>query len=98
MDKAKFLKLSVSEISQVYSGKQECCRCGCGGDYVSTSYAVNPRSEVDNSLVLKRLKRAQKLVLRGADVEVLDGVCYEVQTGVDRCLTFYVEKSELKAA
>lgn len=70
MNKEQFLQATVSQVSQVYSGKRNCCRCGCGGDYTATSFMVKPRTDdINDALVAKRLKRAQKLVLEGADVD-----------------------------
>ena len=91
MNKETFLRVSISEISQVYSGKRNCCRCGCGGDYVATTFMIEPRSNVDNKLVERRLKRAKKLVEAGA--EVYYGSTYvDVKTGNDRTLTFYFDE------
>lgn len=81
-------------ISQVYLGKRNCCRCGCGGDYTATSYMINPRSEENDKLVAQRLRRAQKLVREGADVDYGDNYV-DVETGNDRTLTFYFD--EVKA-
>jgi hypothetical protein len=90
MNKETFLKVSISEISQVYSGKRNCCRCGCGGDYVATTFMIKPRSNVDNKLVERRLKRAKYLVVAGAEVDY--GSNYvDVKTGNDRTLTFYFD-------
>jgi hypothetical protein len=92
--KEEFLNMTVSDISQVYLGKRRHCRCGCGGDYKSTSFMQNPRSEVNDSLVAKRLKRAQELVRQGADVDYGD-TYIDVETGANKSLTFYTD--ELKA-
>lgn len=91
MNKEKFLNLELNQISQVYSGKRDCCRCGCGGDYIATSFMENPRTEVDDKLVEKRLKRAKKLIEEGADV-LYDDIYADVQTGKDRTLTFYFDE------
>lgn len=87
----QFLALTLKDISSVYNGKRDCCRCGCGGNYVSTSYMKEPRNDINDKLVEKRLKRAQKLVAEGADVDY-GGTYIDVQTGVDRTLTFYVDE------
>lgn len=91
MNKMAFLSASLPNISCVYMGKRNCCRCGCGGNYTATSFMENPRSEVNNKLVERRLKRAQKLVENGANVDY--GNTYvDVQTGNDRTLTFYFDE------
>jgi hypothetical protein len=89
--KIQFLESDLTKISQVYLGKRNCCRCGCGGDYTATSHMASPRSEINDTLVLKRLKSAKKLVNNGADI--IEGSTYfEVETGIDRCLTFYFDE------
>ena len=91
MNKETFLKASISEISQVYSGKRDCCRCGCGGEYVATTFMIKSRSDVNNKLVERRLKRAKKLVEIGAEVDY--GSNYvDVKTGNDKTLTFYFDE------
>ena len=50
-----------------------------------------PRSEVNDSLVKRRLKRAQSLVQNGADT--IYGETYiDVETGPNKCLTFYIDE------
>lgn len=90
MNKEDFLKLELKNISQVYSGKQNCCRCGCGGNYVSTSFMKEPRSEVNDKLALQRLKRAKKLVEAGAEID-FGGNYADITTGENRTLTFYFD-------
>jgi hypothetical protein len=89
--KEQFLNATIKDISQVYSGKRDCCRCGCGGDYTATSYMKDVRSDIDNELVEKRLKRAKRLVKEGADCFVGD-TFFDVQTGKNRTLTFYFDE------
>jgi hypothetical protein len=92
MNKEQFLESQISQISQVYSGKRNHCRCGCGGSYTATSYMVNPRTdEISNKLVERRLRKAKKLVLEGADV-IYDNTYVDVQTGENRALTFYFDE------
>ena len=91
MTKEQFLQVEISNISQVYLGKDRYCRCGCGGTYTATTFMKNPRSEVNDSLVQKRLKRAKKLVLEGAEVGY--GNTYvNITTGNNRALTFYFDE------
>jgi hypothetical protein len=92
MNKGQFLESQISQISQVYSGKRYCCRCGCGGTYTATTYMVNSRTDnVNDESVAKRLRRAKKLVMSGAEVDY--GTTYvDVQTGENRTLTFYFDE------
>ena len=93
MTKEKFLSLTVENISQVYSGRRNVCRCGCAGKYTATTFMVEPRTDdINNSLVAKRLKRAQKLVAADlADVDYGD-TYIDIETGWDRCLCFYIDE------
>ena len=95
MNKELFLEATVSQVSQVYKGKRDCCRCGCGGTYVGTSYMKDPRTDdINDKLVARRLKQAKQLVLEGAEVD-WGGTYVDVKTGWDRSLTFYFD--ELKS-
>lgn len=86
--KERFLSATVTDISSVYNGKQNCCRCGCGGTYTSTSAATHSRNIIDDRLVVKRLRRCQKLVANGAEVKC-DTMYVDVTVGKDRTMTFY---------
>lgn len=92
MNEKLFLSATLENVSRVYSGKRDCCRCGCAGDYTDTSYNTAPNSYTDQNdrLVEKRLRRAQKLVASGTYVEY--GETYvDIETGNDRTLTFYFD-------
>lgn len=91
INQEQFLTATLSNVSQVYYGKRNCCRCGCGGDYTATSYMKNPRSEVNDGLVEKRLRRAKRLVEQGADVMYGD-TYVDVEAGYNRSLTFYFDE------
>ncbi len=87
----QFLSAEVSNVSQVYLGKDRSCRCGCGGQYVSTSYMANPRSTVNDVLVDTRLRRAKRLYNAGAETDF--GKTYvNVVTGNNRALTIYFDE------
>ncbi len=100
--KEQFLTADLKDISQVYIGKRDCCRCGCGGEYTCTTFMVEPRSDVNDILVGKRLKRAKQLVLNAktfgyknvkTEADVVFGSTYvDVKTGKDRTLTFYFDE------
>lgn len=91
LTKETFLSSTLNQISQVYLGKDHHCRCGCGGDYTATSFMVNPRSDVDDALVSKRLKRAKRLVESGAEADY-SSTYVNIKTGENRALTFYFDE------
>jgi len=88
MTKEQFLNTKIENISSVYLGKDHHCRCGCGGKYVSTSYMLNPRSEVNDKSVEKQLTRAKKLINSEAEYQIND-ICINIVVGKNRALTFY---------
>ena len=100
--KDQFLASELKDISHVYLGKRNCCRCGCGGEYTATSFMDDPRSDVNDALVGKRLKKAIKLVQeaktfgegnKNTDADVVFGTTYvDVKTGRNRTLTFYFDE------
>jgi len=90
MNKQKFLESSINDFTNVYYGKDRCCRCGCRGEYISTSFMSNPRSPVDDDKFNKRLKRAKKLINDGARVEELSN-CINITYGNNLALTFYID-------
>lgn len=93
--KEEFLNSTIQQISQVYTGKRDCCRCGCGGEYTATSYMEKNRSKINDELVAKKLKRAKKLVKEGAEVDF--GTIYvDVKTGNNRTLTFYFDELKIQ--
>jgi hypothetical protein len=87
----EFLNFTIGNVSQVYVGKDRCCRCGCGGNYTATSYMVKPRSEVNDSLVEKRLKRAKRLIESGVEYQIGDNHI-NIELGNNRALTFYFDE------
>jgi hypothetical protein len=87
----EFLNFTIENVSQVYVGKDRCCRCGCGGNYTATSYMVKPRSEVNDSLVEKRLKRAKRLIESGIEYQIGDNHI-NIELGNNRALTFYFDE------
>jgi hypothetical protein len=87
----EFLNFTIENVSQVYVGKDRCCRCGCGGNYTATSYMVKPRSDVNDSLVEKRLKRAKRLIESGVEYQIGDNNI-NIELGNNRALTFYFDE------
>ena len=92
MTTEEFLKIGLEGISHVYQGKDNHCRCGCGGEYTATSFMENPRSTVDDKSVAKKLERAKKLISSGS-VHYAFGTTYvNVVTGRNRALCFYFDE------
>lgn len=92
MNRESFLEATVSQVSQVYKGKRHHCRCGCGGTYTATSYMINPRSEVNDKLVARRLKQAQELIRQNAVFVDYESTYVDVETSDNRSLTFYFDE------
>jgi hypothetical protein len=92
MTKEEFLKIGLESISQAYQGKDNHCRCGCGGDYTATTFMEEPRSLVDNSLVEKKLKRAKKLISSGSSTPEFGDSYVNIPTGKNLTLTFYFDE------
>ena len=86
----QFLDFNLSQISQTYVGKDACCRCGCGGEYTSTSYHVEPRSPVNDQLSESRLNRAKRLIKKGNRYEISSNHI-NISTGQNRALTLYFD-------
>jgi hypothetical protein len=87
----EFLNFTIKNISQVYVGKDNHCRCGCGGDYTATSYMIEPRSDVNDNLVEKRLKRAKRLIESGAEYQLYNRYI-NIESGNNRALTLYFDE------
>ena len=81
--------LDITKISQIYQGKDNWCRCGCGGTYVATSYMKEPRSDVDDKLAQRRLNQAKKLVEDGAVVDY-QNTYINISYGNDRAICIYL--------
>jgi hypothetical protein len=86
-----FLNITLNQISKVYNGKRSGCRCGCKGNYVSTSFNKNHYSDVNDKLVERRLEKAKLLISKGSDYEIGDNYI-DIETGDDRTLTFYFNR------
>lgn len=90
MEKEEFLKIDITKISQVYDGKNG-CRCGCGGNYIATSYMINPRNKVNNKLVEKRLIKAKELITNGAEYTSCD-TYFDISISDKKVLCFYFDE------
>jgi len=92
MTKEEFLEIGLEKISQVYQGKDNHCRCGCGGEYTATTFMEDPRSDVDDVLVAKKLERAKKLISSGSANPEFGTTYVNVVTGRNRVLCFYFDE------
>lgn len=92
MTQEQFYQMDVNQVSKVYSGKDNCCRCGCKGTYTYTSFAKDSRSLVNDKKVKSSLTRAKNM-LRANEAEFEDGGNHvNVSYGNDRALTFYTDE------
>lgn len=72
--------LDPAKISQIYMGKDECCRCGCKGEYVVPG----------DRMFLKRLVRFEKLVCTPGSQTEDFGNYINVSYGNNRAMTVYL--------
>jgi hypothetical protein len=85
-------EIQLNQVSQIYVGKDRCCRCGCGGSYVSTSYMEDPRNDVDDQLAQKRLNRAKRLALK-SNSEIQYGSNHiNIGYGYNSAITVYLDE------
>jgi len=91
--KEQFLNISIEQISQVYEGKRDCCRCGCGGDYTATRFMKKPRTVVDTSHVETLLEHTKDLVSNDFNNHILFGDTFiDIEVGLDKSITFYFDE------
>ena len=76
----QILKLDVVKI---YVGRQNCCRCGCGGNY-----------HLPGSV---GFTKAFNKFMRSSDMaESIDNYIFEKDTAPGRCITLYLEEEKFK--
>ncbi len=96
MTKEEFLNVGINQISKVYSGKRNCCRCGCEGEYTATSYHVSeyktPKIIVDDELVTEKLSRAKTLIQNGANCEINKNWA-DIEVDENKTITFHFTKN-----
>lgn len=100
MTKKQFLKSTIKNFSQVYFGKDNCCRCGCAGNYIYTTSNIHMQTIIDKNLPInindklakRRLNQAKKLISQqSAKIEIGD-IYVNVIFGDNRALTFYFDE------
>lgn len=73
------LKIQLADVLCVYVGKPGVCRCGCAGTYTylqanavaaskDRGYEVT-EDEINDTRIARVLKKVQKAVLEGAEIE-----------------------------
>lgn len=92
MTKKQFLKSKNKNFSQVYFGKDRCCRCGCGGHYIATTYMINPRSKVNDDLFNEKLNEAKVLIETNRAIFEKGENFVNISYGENRALTFYFDE------
>ena len=85
-------EVTLDQVSQIYLGKDKCCRCGCGGKYISTSFMDNPRNEVDDDAAAKLLARAKRLALSIKSEVDYGGTYINVSFGSNRAICIYTDE------
>lgn len=69
-----------NRIEKVYSGRDNCCRCGCRGKYYTP----------ENKMFKSIMKRALEKLSNPMDVEIKEyGNYFNISYGNDRAYTIY---------
>ncbi len=87
----KLQELELKNISQIYKGKNNHCRCGCGGEYVATSFMEHPRSIIDNKKAEKWLKNAKTYDKKHNNAEYSE-TYINIGMANNQCYTIYLDE------
>jgi len=87
----KLQEIKLENVSHIYKGKDDCCRCGCGGKYIATTFMKNPRSEVNNEKAQKWLNNAKNYDAKNYVAEYRDNHI-NIPTGNNKCYTIYLDE------
>jgi hypothetical protein len=89
--KPKEITISIGQIDQMYEGRGNCCRCGCGGNYY---YLDHNSRKIINAL--------KKMASGKYDVESIDDYIFEItideyynkwgQLSRNKVQTIYIKK------
>jgi len=73
----------MQRITKIYTGKDNACRCGCKGQYVTA----------DDPIFAKRLKRFEKMLAtyEPKKDDICEGVYFNISYGDDRAITAYFD-------
>ena len=86
-------EIQLNQISQIYVGKDRCCRCGCGGKYIATTFMESPRTDIiDNRRAQSNLNRAKRLEARKAAIVEYGDNHINVGYGNNRAITIYLDE------
>jgi len=84
-------ELELKDVSQIYKGKDNHCRCGCGGRYIATTFMEKSRSEVNDELAQKWLDAAKRMNAKHQNAEQA-AICINVPIGNNRCYCIYIDE------
>jgi len=83
----KYVEFDESKIEQIYYGKGNCCRCGCGG------YYAQPDSDIQTDKDIMR--KALKLFRSGKrEIESIDGFVFEIKLSGDKVYCLYTDEPQ----
>jgi hypothetical protein len=91
--------ISLEQVEEIYVGKGNCCRCGCGGDYFKV--AEHPKA-------IKKIKHYLKKMASGKyAVESIENYIFEIVLGerydnrgrvsTQRVATIYLHRNKEEA-
>ena len=98
---AKKTTFVLEDIESIYNGKGDCCRCGCGGEYI---YPTNPENNEYRTAEPKRIERMVKWFLKmanaGHEVTSIENYIFEINMSTsgetDRVYTIYLNEKKFK--
>ena len=86
-------EIQLNQISQIYVGKDRCCRCGCGGKYIATTFMESPRTDIiDDRRALTNLNRAKRLEAKKAAIVEYGDNHINVGFGNNRAICIYFDE------
>jgi hypothetical protein len=85
--------IKINEISQIYTGLNKACRCGCNGTYISTTFHAFPTAAItiDNNKAQINLNKAKELALLNTENVEYSKTFINVAYGNNQAITIYLD-------
>jgi hypothetical protein len=83
--------IKLSNISEIYVGLNRNCRCGCGGNYIATSYHKT-KSNLSNDIEAQnKLNLAKELALKKDSEIDYEDTYINIGYGNNQAITIYLD-------